>query len=342
MIQLEKQVRFGMKVSFTGAPEYMDRNVGYGEASFNIFNSLNKLGIECKVKSKDAPIGISFTFPDKYTFSNNQYKIGYTPWESTSVFNTWKEPLNNVIDELWTTSNWCAEMFSKHTNKPIFVYEHGVLDNWIPKKRELNSSRPFRFLHIGEPSFRKDGQMVVDAFINLFGDDPNYELILKCSNMNTTRIYDKDTGNVKGSPPAFYKNIRIIESYLSVEQVDGLYDLCDVVVYPSWGEGFGFIPLQGMAKGIPTICTGVWATYERYITMPIDSVLTDSPWPIVHPGQMFKPDYSQLKFYMKDVVENYDKYSDLAYKNSFLVHKDYNWDKVSKPAVDRLKQIQKF
>ena len=330
-----------MKVSFTGAPEWMDRNVGYGEASFHIFEQLNKHGIEPLIKSAEANIGISFVQPTHYTFYKDQYKIGYTPWESTGIFDSWKFNLTNTIDELWTTSPWCAEMFSKHTNKPVFVYEHGIQDDWIPKKREINPDRPFRFLHIGEPASRKDGQRVVEAFIKTFGDDPNYELVMKCSGINTTAVFDPITGKVQGSPGAFYKNIKMIESMLSVEQLNGLYDLCDAFVYPSWGEGFGFNPLQAMAKGIPTICTAEWAPYAKYITAPLTSVVHPSPWPTIHPGDMYKPNFDQLLFYFKDVVENYDKYSDIAYKNSFLVHKDYNWEKVSKPAVKRLKEIQK-
>lgn len=329
-----------LKISFTGAPEFMDRNVGFGEASWQIFEEFKKNDLEPLVKSKEANIGISFHHPNRYTFEDNQYKIGYTPWESTGIFPSWKKPLEN-IQELWTTSEWCANMFAQHTNKPIFVYQHGILDDWIPVKRELNPSRPFRFLHIGEPFHRKDGQSVVDAFIELFGDDPNYELILKCTGMNTTRIFDKETGHVKGSPGAFYPNIKTIESMLSTEQMNGLYDLCDVFVYPSWGEGFGFNPLQAMAKGIPAISTYEWAPYKKYITAPLNSTNVPSPWPITHPGLMMKPDYFQLKFYMKDVAENYEKYSDLAYTNSFLIHKDFNWNKVSKPAIDRLKKIQK-
>jgi glycosyltransferase involved in cell wall biosynthesis len=330
-----------LKISFTGAPEWMDRNVGYGEASWHIFEEFKKQDIQALVKSKEANIGISFIQPNKYTFTKDQYKIGYTPWESTGIFPSWKNPLNNVIDELWTTSEWCADMFSKHTNKPIFVYEHGIQDDWIPKKRELNPSRPFRFLHVGEPFSRKDAQMVVDAFVSLFGDNPNFELILKCTGMNTTRIFDKVDGHVIGSPGAVYPNIRTIESMLSVEQINGLYDLCDVFVYPSWGEGFGFNTLQALAKSLPAISTYEWAPYKKYITAPVSSTYVPSPWPHIHPGNMMKPDYSELKFYMQDVYENYEKYSDIAYTNSFLVHKDYNWQKVTKPAAKRLKEIQK-
>jgi hypothetical protein len=330
-----------MKVSFTGAPEYMDRNVGYGEASTHIINSFEKLGVECLIKSKEANIGISFVQPDDYTFGDNQYKIGYTPWESTDVPYTWLKPMQTVADEIWATSEWVANVYSSKTTKPIFVYEHGIEDTWIPKQRLLDKSRPFRFLHIGEPASRKDAQAVVDAFIEVFGDNPNVELVLKCSNLNTTRVFDPLTGAVKGSPNAFYKNIKIIESFLTPEQMNGLYNLCDVFVYPSWGEGFGFNPLQAMAQGMPTISTYEWAPYKQYITMPLESTPWPSPWPAVHPGLMLKPDYTQLRFFMKDAFENYEKHCDLAYKNSFLIHKDYNWLKVSKPAVERLEKIQK-
>jgi glycosyltransferase involved in cell wall biosynthesis len=330
-----------LKVSFTGAPEWMDRNVGYGEASFHIFEELGKQGIECVTRSLEPNIGISFIQPDKYSFAINQYRIGYTPWESTEIFPSWKVPLAELVDEVWATNEYTANVFRQYTSKPVFIYQHGVEDTWIPKKRNLDKSRPLRFLHIGEPSSRKDAQMVVDAFISVFGDDPNYELILKCTGLNTTKVYDPITKKVYGSPGAFYKNIKTIESMLSVEQINGLYDLCDVFVYPSWGEGFGFNPLQGMAKGIPTICTAGWASYANYITLPIDSVWAPSPWPIIHPGNMMKPDYQQLKEHMLNVAQDYERYSDIAYKNSFLVHKDFSWARVTKPAAERLKEIQK-
>jgi glycosyltransferase involved in cell wall biosynthesis len=329
-----------LKISLTGAPEHIDRTVGYGEASRHVIDSFEKSGIECLIKSREPNIGISFNMPHSYLFGKDQYKIGYTPWESTELLFGWHHALAHV-DELWTTSSWCADIFSKHTDKPIFVYEHGILDEWIPKKRSIDKSRPFRFLHVGGPADRKDAQAVVDTFIELYGDNPDYELILKCSRLNTTRVKDPVTKAFDGSPNTFYKNIKIIESSFTPEQMVGLYDLCDAFVYPSWGEGFGFNPLQAMAMGIPTICTEGWATYARYITMPLSATWWQSPWPEVHPGLLMKPNADELKFYMQDVVQNYDRYSDVAYKNAFLIHKDYNWDKVSKPAVERLKKIQK-
>jgi glycosyltransferase involved in cell wall biosynthesis len=328
-----------MKVSFSGAPEYMDRNVGFGEASYQIFQQFNKQGIQCEIGDPSSKIGIAFVMPNLYKFARHQYKIGYTPWESTAIPESWKEPLKSGIDEFWATSEWNAEIFRQYTDKPIFVYKHGITDEWVPRKRSYPEDRPFRFLHIGEPAFRKDGQAVVDAFIDVFGNNPKYELIMKTSKLNTTKYIDKTTRQVYGSPNAWFKNIKSIDDFITREQWVDLYDACDAFVYPSWGEGFGFNPLQAMAQGMPTICTAGWATYAEYITAPLNSQLVQSPWDI-HPGKALKPDYEQLRFYMRDVAENYEAYSDKAYKNAFLIHKDYNWDKVSKPAVARLKEIQ--
>ena len=199
-----------MKIAFTGAPDYMDRTVGYGEASYHIYKTFEKHGIECVLKNTNKYTGVSlddlielepeyhkpniclsFIFPPEYSFGPNQYKIGYTPWESTGVF-----------------------------------------PNWIN-------------------------------------------------------------------------------------------------------------PLQAIAKGIPTISTHAWASYAQYITLPVDGEWHSSPWPETHPGQMIRPNKQQLKEHMLSVYNNYKQYSAIAYRNSFLAHKNYNWDKVSKPAVQRLKEIQK-
>jgi len=52
---------------------------------------------------------------------------------------------------------------------------------------------------------------------------------------------------------------------MSVENLVNLYHTHHCLVYPTWGEGFGFIPLQGLASGMPTITTYPWANYEKYI-----------------------------------------------------------------------------
>jgi glycosyltransferase involved in cell wall biosynthesis len=328
-----------MEISFTGAPEYMATTVGFGKASWNIFSSFRRLGLDPTVKNDKAPIGISFCPPHDYTFYEGQYKIGYTPWESTGYFNGWLEKAAEC-DEIWTTSKWNKMIFENMFNREVFVYTHGIDHNFSPRKRKYDSNAPFTFLHIGEPFNRKDGQLVVDTFIRLYGNDPRYHLIMKCTGSNNLWITPPGGGD-QVKPDKLYNNITIYDEVFYASEMLALYSAAHCFIYPSWGEGFGFNPLQAMGMGIPTICTAEWAEYKNRITLPLSSTISESPWQTVHPGQQLKPNAEELELLMLDVVQNYSKYSDIAFKNAFILHKEYDWDLVSRPAVGRLKKIQK-
>ena len=126
---------------------------------------------------------------------------------------------------------------------------------------------------------------------------------------------------------------------LSEEQMVGLYNQCDVFVYPSWGEGFGFQPLQALAMGMPVISVDGWAEYKDYITWPVDSKWEISPWQDKHPGYMMKPNKEQLKEKMIESINNYSNVLQDTFKKSFEIHKKYDWLEVTKPAVERLHVI---
>ena len=283
-----------MKVSFTGpAIRHMDRGAGYGEASYNIIKSFKRLGVDVELESSRADIEISFADPGNYIFyDNSSYKIGYSAWESTEMSQKFKINMS-YCDELWGTSPWTTSVYKKmFPSKNTFTYLHGIQEAWKPNLRK-SANNPFTFLHIGEPYSRKDAQMVVDSFVELFGHNPNYRLVLKCSKMNTTRV--KHPRGYDCSPAALYENIIEISGMLSEEQMVGLYNQCDVFVYPSWGEGFGFQPLQALAMGMPTICVDGWADYKDFITWPVDSEWYMTDWQDKHPGYMLKPNKETLK-----------------------------------------------
>jgi glycosyltransferase involved in cell wall biosynthesis len=327
-----------LKISFTGpAIRNVDRKVGYGEASYHILKSFKILGIDAEIEAERADIEISFADPGNYIFYDpSSYKIGYSAWESTEMSQTFKQNVA-YCDELWGTSHFISDVYKRlFPSKKIFTYQHGIQEAWKPRLRK-EANQPFTFLHIGEPYTRKDAQIVVDAFTELFGHNPNYRLVLKCFKMNTTRV--KHPRGYDCSPSAMYDNIIEITGLLSEEQLIGLYDQCDVFVYPSWGEGFGFQPLQALAMGMPVISTDTWADYKDFITWPIDSKWTMSPWQDKHPGYMLKPSKESLKKQMFDAVETYNEVLPDTFKNAFKIHDEYDWLKVTKPAVERLHTI---
>jgi hypothetical protein len=238
----------------------------------------------------------------------------------------------DACDEIWTTSDWCANVFEDNGYKVDKVYPHGIDPMWKPYKRPDDGI--IKFLHVGEPAPRKAGQMVVEAFTSLFGNNPQYSLTIKADRINTTRIYNNFIDkNIIGSPEKLYSNINLITDVLTDEQLVYLYNSHDVLIYPSYGEGFGFIPLQALATGMPTICTNGWAHYEKYLgPLKLKSKIIDSPWPFPHKGKVFEPNRQHLLELMRDVSINFKAYSSYYFAQSTKIHLDYNWDQLTKNA----------
>jgi len=302
----------------------MKNNNGYGHAGTKIVDSLKELGHETLFQYSKAPVQLNFSQPDYFKLHRNQYQISYTPWESTIIPERWRSSLS-LVDEIWTTSDWCANVFQDNGYKDVRVFPHGIDPIWSPRRRR--ESDVIKFLHVGEPAPRKAGQMVVDAFTKLFGNDRRYSLTLKAYNHNTTRIYNNYIDkNIIGLPNDIYNNIKIITDNLDVSQLVKLYHDHDVLIYPSYGEGFGFIPLQALATGMPTICTDGWAHYDKYLgPLKLKSELIDSPWPFPHEGKVFEPNYEHLLELMRDVAINFNAYSGYYYAQSTKIHEEYNW-----------------
>jgi glycosyltransferase involved in cell wall biosynthesis len=330
-----------MDISYFTVRAGLNPAVGFGYAGQHIVDSLHKLGHKVYYSNPKAQLQINFTQPQHFKMHKNQYQIGYTPWESTSMRPDWVEKFN-LCDEVWATSEWVANVFKDcGITKPIFVYPHGIEDIWTPKKRVLKEGQVLKFLHVGEPAPRKDGQLVVDTFIKLFGNNPDYQLTIKAHHNNTTRVYN--SRNELVSPDKEYKNIKIITEELDVDALVSLFHNHHVLVYPTWGEGFGFIPLQALATGMPVITTYDWAQYKKYLgPLKLKSKLTDEGLPKSvgdeYIGKMYKPNAQHLEDQMVEAALNYKAYAGYYFAQSTKIHEEYNWIELTKNAFKHLEE----
>lgn len=322
-----------MLLSFYTPHVNLTRATGYGYATANIIESLERLGHRVGYGYPKAPVQINFAQPFQFKMHKDQYQIGYTPWESTVVPSTWF-PLADYVDEFWAPSEWNAQTFADAgIRQPIKVYPHGIDKIWKPKKRQ--EGEVFKFLHIGEPAPRKAGQMVVDAFIQLYGNNPKYHLTIKAHKVNTTRVHNNYIDKqIIGLPDAIFNNITTITEEYTEDQLVQLYHDHHALVYPSYGEGFGFIPLQAMATGMPTICTSGWAQYDKFLgPLKLKSKLVGSPF-LNLPGLVFEPNYNRLLDLMREVVYDYKAYAGYYYAQSTKIHEEYDWDRLTNNAFE--------
>lgn len=322
-----------MKISFYTVKDNLDTTRGYGNAGMHVVKSLQELGHQVPFDDDTAPVQIAFCPPHWYKFHEGQYKIGYTPWESTELPDGWVERMNEC-DEVWATSEWVADVYrDAGVTKPIYVYHHGLDHKWVPKKREVGDV--VRFLHMGEPALRKGGQMTVDAFRSVFGDREDVHLTVKAYHQHFLRVWDN--GKIT-TPEKAYNNVYVITESIPERELLDLYYNHDVLVYPSYGEGFGLIPLQALGTGMPVISTHAWAPYEKYMReLSIGARRDRSIWAL-HPGDVLYPKYDDLKATMRYIADKeeleYAHY--VGFKRAEAIHKEYDWVSKTEKAFEHI------
>ena len=333
-------------VGFTGINHiggWEEQLTGYSISGKAIFDSIEKAGVNINYTNLSAPISISYSNPELHIMFSTPYNVLYSCHETTKLSDKWTNCLDKG-DEIWASSTWVAESFRKTVSKPVYVMPLGISDKWKPKKREITEK--YIFLHNGEPSVRKGGQIAVDAFIKEFGDNQNVILIIKAYSGGSTIRVDDGAGNMV-SPERVYPNILMIENDLTQEEYLSLLYKANCLVYPSWGEGFGMIPLEALATGIPVISTWEWAEYKNDIKYKIDSDLVDAQDNINDPqlkkiyfGEKYLPKIESVRYNMRKAYENHLVDIEEAFSRSFKIHNDWNWRNIVEMYhIPRLKEI---
>lgn len=311
---------------------------GFGYATDRMLNSLSILGYEWGVNLKDSDVEIWFEQPHNVRWKNEStYKICYVPWESTALpgldycDRSWLDVMNSA-DEVWTPSPLIAKWYKEYMGiiPPVFVYEHGVDSIWKPVHRKVDDK--FRFLHVGMEALRKGGGITIDAFRKAFPDPKKSEVELT---MKTT-----PNGNKIG----WLRGINFMNEMTTIEELVELFHSHHSYVYPSWGEGFGLTPLQAMATGMPTITVPAWAPYAHFLHpyLTVNSRLSKSPWPRIHPGMMFKPDVDDVVDKMRYVYENYDAAASWSYNKVDRLVEHYDWNRLTKTTFEDLEKRLKL
>lgn len=311
-------------------------NNGYGRAGWGIINALKAGGHKVGFDYAPAPVQLTFAQPDYFEPIDGQYQIILCPWESTELPEGWIDKFHEA-DEVWATSDWVADVYRKAGVENVTtVYPHGIEKRYVPKLKKRQG--PLRFVNLGGPANRKGSQEAFDAFREVFKDDPRRAtLTIKAYQRSLVRWYDK-WGSVRD--PGELPNVRVVTQTMELDALVKFTNTFNASIYPSYGEGFGFLPLETLAQATPTISTYDWAHYRDYLSLGIDADMIESPWPWEHPGMVYKPNMESLIKQIQSVEENYDEIASEHFRQSLTLHNEYNWDILTQNAFERI--VEKF
>lgn len=197
-------------------------------------------------------------------FSKNQdinlaghYNIVYWAWEFPEVSAKTVEFLN-IFDELWVPSDFCVNIFTKYTGIPVMRFSHPI-QKMAPSdefKFEEYNIKPGSTVYITifdslSTTIRKNPEATIEAFINVFKDDPESVLIVKTHNLDRSKDAQKVLEKYAG-----ISNIIMINEHFSKEKLHSLIQKSDVLISLHGSEGFGLTMAEAMSYGKIVVGTG--------------------------------------------------------------------------------------
>jgi hypothetical protein len=207
---------------------------------------------------------------------------------------------------------------------------------------------------------RKNVGLLVKAFYETFKNKSKKPaLILKVSGAGASYMDREDMLNRIAQIRASVNsnnvpNIYLLHGEFSDQEISQLYSHPKVkaMVSLTKGEGFGRPLLEFSLIKKPIITTN-WSGHTDFLS-PEFVTMINGELKNVHPtavvpnmilaeSQWFSPDHGQIGFYLKDVFENYKKYTEGAKRQAFRSKTEFSFDKMKEKLGELLnKNIPEF
>lgn len=185
-------------------------------------------------------------------------------WENDVFPKSWQFVFD-LVDEIWTPSEFSAQAFRRGSKLPIKILPHAVsVDKGLqalPRARfgvPDDSFLGLAIMDIQSCPERKNPWAHVTAWQRAFGTSSSHTLIMKIRFSNRTRIVHNELLRMIGAA----KNIKIIDEMFSVEDMTRFQKMADVYLSLHRSEGYGLNIHEMLELGIPTVATNYSANIE--------------------------------------------------------------------------------
>jgi hypothetical protein len=191
---------------------------------------------------------------------------------------------------------------------------------------------------------RKNVGLLIKAFYETFKNKSKKPALILKTSGGVSSYMDRDEllkkiDTIKKSVVAnTLPNIYLLHGEFTDEEMNELYNHSKVkaMVSLTKGEGFGRPLLEFSLVKKPIIASG-WSAHTEFLDPNFTVALKGELKPVgpsavndwvIKESQWFNVDYGQVGHYLKDVFENYKKYTDGAKRQAYKSKNEFNWDKM--------------
>lgn len=276
-----------------------DPKFGYGSMLAG-FRGAVPDGVSLSEKaSVDVYMGVPFAGGD---WLKGQHRVCFTMWETDRLPHSFVRSLG-WYDQVLVPCQNNVELFSRYHSDVQMVPLGVDTDFWKP---QAHPTGRFKFIAGGSLWYRKGLDVLVKAFERL--------------DLRDAELHIKAAPHAFETPQVNHPRIFLHRQWMTLEQQRDWYAQGHVYVAPARGEGFGLMPLQAMAMGIPTIVSLSTGQNEfaRLATGQVPCSKSSSP----AGGRWDEP---HLKALMNRMMEHYE-----------------NWNLVRQQALDTVGKVADF
>lgn len=311
---------------------------------------MSRLGLDCS----EADVDLTYTLPRNFAArfkTKSKLKLAIYNYESSQLPKMWMDKINDV-DYLLPSSNFSKQVFvdAGWPEKKCLVIPHGVNAEEFQnqKKFKLHNQKKFKFLNISIAHYRKNINLLLEAYYSAFDEHDDVSLVIKTDlALPNRKLYGFEC-NVKQQIieaqrkflPKRLPQVEIIQEKL--ESLVPLYNACDVVVSASSSEGFGLTLLEGLAAGKVVIaprCTGQLDFLNDHNSILIDTIEIDAGtryqyWVPTPGAKTFLPRVEGLSQAMLDAYHHHQDYQNKFSEERKETVEKFSWESAAKKILE--------